>query len=77
MGKFRDVPIMPSSGITSADAPVWLAHGACGVGMGSQLSGKDINCADGTPEFAAAREKWITNDLPNVKALLKTLKLTV
>lgn len=33
--------MLPTGGISIADAPDWIAAGAVGVGMGSALSGGD------------------------------------
>ena len=49
MGPFRDIPLIPTGGVTIDTAPTFIAAGAIAVGLGSWLTG------DGEPEGIAER----------------------
>lgn len=50
--------ILPSGGVSPANAAAWLDAGAACVGMGSNLVGKDVGTTPGTPEHEAAVAAW-------------------
>ena len=50
--------IMPSGGVSPANAAEWLAAGAVVVGMGSNLVGSDVNAQVGTPAYHDAVAQW-------------------
>ncbi|CAJ1380582.1 unnamed protein product [Effrenium voratum] len=54
----QSLKIMPSGGVSPANCQQWLDAGACVVGMGSNLVGKDISCEVGSSEHQAALEDW-------------------
>ena len=50
--------ILPSGGVSPANAAAWLDAGAACMGMGSNLVGKDVGTTLGTPEHEAAVAAW-------------------
>ncbi|KAL1496135.1 hypothetical protein AB1Y20_014756 [Prymnesium parvum] len=54
----QNLNILPSGGVSPANAAQWWDAGAACVGMGSNLVGKDIGYARGTPEYEQALSDW-------------------
>ena len=54
----QNLNVLPSGGVSPSNAEQWWDAGAACVGMGSNLVGKDISCARGTPAFDAAVADW-------------------
>lgn len=54
----RNLNIMPSGGVSPANAQSWWDAGAAVVGMGSNLVGKDVGIARAAPSFGAAVAEW-------------------
>ena len=50
--------IMPSGGVSPANAQDWWDAGACVIGMGSNLVGDDVNAKAGSEAHAKAVKKW-------------------
>lgn len=69
----ENLNILPSGSVSPANACDWLKAGACVVGMGSNLVGKDTGLTPGTAEFQAALEDWKAKGRPVVEKLLKDI----
>jgi 2-keto-3-deoxy-6-phosphogluconate aldolase len=60
VGQLGSLNILPSGGIGPEDVSKWIDAGACAVGMGSNLVGRDIRMSSDDPNFAAAAQAWET-----------------
>eukprot|EP00051_Salpingoeca_urceolata_P033043 m.18593 g.18593 ORF g.18593 m.18593 type:complete len:709 (+) comp5752_c0_seq2:2506-4632(+) len=67
----RALNVAPSGGVTPDNAEDWWDAGACTVGMGSNLAGKDITFAFDTPEYEKAKRDWEQTGLANAKQLFE------
>eukprot|EP00045_Choanoeca_perplexa_P017894 m.270959 g.270959 ORF g.270959 m.270959 type:complete len:632 (+) comp17669_c0_seq19:2242-4137(+) len=65
--------IAPSGGCSPDNADEWWDAGAVCVGMGSNLSGKDITQPAGTPEYEAGVAKWKESGRATAKALFEKI----
>ena len=54
----KQIRIMPSGGVSPANAQDWWDAGAVVVGMGSNLVGGEIDHAPGSDKFEAAARQW-------------------
>jgi len=70
VGGFGDLDYMPSGGITPDNYKPWLEAGAAVVGMGTNLTGKDIKYSSDHPEFKKARDEWDKSGRPIVAKML-------
>ena len=62
VGQLGNVLIIPSGGITAANAESWLDAGAFAIGMGSKLVGGDVRCApEDTENLTAAHDAWCSS----------------
>jgi 2-dehydro-3-deoxyphosphogluconate aldolase/(4S)-4-hydroxy-2-oxoglutarate aldolase len=61
-GPFRDIPLIPTGGVTAESAPAYLAAGAVAVGLGSWLTGS------GDPAIVEARARELVGALALVSA---------
>ena len=61
--------ILPSGGVSPANAAEWWDAGAAVVGMGSNLVGKDVGTAVGTAAHDAAVADWATKGRGTAQAL--------
>jgi len=52
---FADVPLVPTGGVTLAEAPDWILAGASAVGLGSALAGPSVDIIGLIQRLAAAR----------------------
>ena len=66
--------IMPSGGVSPANAAEWLDAGAVVVGMGSNLVGKDVNEQVGTSAYDDAVAQWRAVGEPAARALFAGLR---
>jgi len=70
VGGFGKLDYMPSGNISPDNYKPWLENGAAVVGMGSNLTGKDIKYKESQPEFRKARDDWEKNGRPIVAKML-------
>eukprot|EP00911_Craspedida_sp_UC1_P002828 UC1_evm3s2071 len=63
--------IAPSGGCSPSNASEWWDAGACVIGMGSNLAGKDISKPPGHPELEAAQKAWQESGRGIAQALFK------
>jgi 2-dehydro-3-deoxyphosphogluconate aldolase/(4S)-4-hydroxy-2-oxoglutarate aldolase len=69
IGDFGKYRLCPSGGIDCKNAEAWLAAGACAVGMGSCLVGKDVATDPEDKDALSAAEKdWAAKGKPEVSA---------
>jgi 2-dehydro-3-deoxyphosphogluconate aldolase/(4S)-4-hydroxy-2-oxoglutarate aldolase len=59
-GPFRDIPLVPTGGVTAETAPSFIAAGAVAVGLGSWLTGS------GDPATVAERAREVVDALAAV-----------
>lgn len=69
----ENLNILPSGSVTPENGQQWLEAGAAVIGMGSNLVGKDVSYAPGTPEFTKARADWTTKGRITAEKLFKEL----
>ena len=62
MGRFPDIPLLPTGGVTLDTAPAFIAAGAIGVGMGGWLLG------DGDPAGVRARAGQIVGAVATARS---------
>eukprot|EP00730_Choanoeca_flexa_P014038 TRINITY_DN5987_c0_g1_i3.p1 TRINITY_DN5987_c0_g1~~TRINITY_DN5987_c0_g1_i3.p1 ORF type:complete len:602 (+),score=128.65 TRINITY_DN5987_c0_g1_i3:2-1807(+) len=65
--------IAPSGGCSPDNAAEWWDAGAVCIGMGSNLSGKDISCPAGTSGYEAGVVKWKESGRETAKKLFQTV----
>lgn len=76
IGDFGSIRLCPSGGISCSNAEAWLAAGACAVGMGGSLTGKDIATDPNDAEaMKAAETDWASSAQPAAAKLAETLGL--
>jgi 2-dehydro-3-deoxyphosphogluconate aldolase/(4S)-4-hydroxy-2-oxoglutarate aldolase len=61
-GPFRDIPLIPTGGVTAETAPAYIAAGAVAVGLGSWLTGS------GDPATVEARARELVEALGAVSS---------
>jgi Entner-Doudoroff aldolase len=75
-GALGDIKIMPSGGISPETAQSWFDAGAYAVGMGSNLSGKDIKVPPHqTDQLAAARKAWAEGGREKAREIIRRCRL--
>jgi 2-keto-3-deoxy-6-phosphogluconate aldolase/sugar/nucleoside kinase (ribokinase family) len=65
--------IMPSGGVSPANAAAWLDAGALIVGMGSNLVGKDISTTPGTEVHEKAVGEWTDKGKATARTLFQQM----
>jgi Entner-Doudoroff aldolase len=75
-GALGDMKVMPSGGISPETAQSWFDAGAFAVGMGSNLSGKDIKVPPHeTEQLAAAQKAWAEGGREKAREIIRRCKL--
>ena len=74
VGPLKRMNIAPSGGCSPENATEWWDAGAVCIGMGSNLTGKDITHPADTPGYEQGRELWQQHGKAIAQTLFDTIR---